>query len=147
MRKPILLLIAAAIGVTAGTLLDGGAQAAAIAPAGLREAADDLAVVETVQFVFGGHRYCWYVSGWRGAGWYRCGFRWRRGFGWGGPNGWRGWRPPGRPGINPPRPRPPGIHPPRPGRPGINPPRPNPPGGNRPGGNRPGRPRGSGNNT
>src|SRR5262249_8096659 len=52
--------------------------------------------------------------------------RWRRGLGWGGPLGWRGWRRPGittgqsgnRPGIN---------------RPGVNR-----PGMNRPDGNRPG---------
>ena len=37
--------------------------------------------VETVQFVWGGPRYCWYSSAWRGPGWYQCGFAWNRGFG------------------------------------------------------------------
>jgi hypothetical protein len=42
-------------------------------------------------FVFEGHSYCWYDDGWRGPGWYRCGFQLRRGLGWGGPSGWHGW--------------------------------------------------------
>jgi len=42
-------------------------------------------------FVFEGHSYCWYDDGWRGPGWYRCGYEFRRGLGWGGPRGWRGW--------------------------------------------------------
>ena len=47
--------------------------------------------VENVQFVWGGHNYCWYASAWRGPGWYRCGFAWRRGLGWGGGAGWHNW--------------------------------------------------------
>ncbi len=48
--------------------------------------------VETVQlYVYGGRRYCFYPDGWRGPGYYWCGYAWRRGFGWGGPWGWRGW--------------------------------------------------------
>ena len=50
--------------------------------------------VEKAQFVWGGRRYCWYNSAWRGPGWYQCGFASRRGFGWGGPAGWHGWRRP-----------------------------------------------------
>jgi hypothetical protein len=42
-------------------------------------------------FVFEGHSYCWSDDGWRGPGWYRCGYEFRRGLGWGGPRGWRGW--------------------------------------------------------
>ncbi|MGP0057714.1 MAG: hypothetical protein ACLPID_00285 [Beijerinckiaceae bacterium] len=42
-------------------------------------------------YFWGGHRYCWYDDGWQGGGWYWCGYPWRRGFGWGGPAGWRGW--------------------------------------------------------
>lgn len=38
-----------------------------------------------------GRAYCWYESGWKGPGWYRCGFAARRGLGWGGPAGWHGW--------------------------------------------------------
>src|SRR5262249_34901541 len=105
-----------------GATISERAQAAAIAPGGFRTASEEFAVVDKVQFVWGGKRYCWYNSGWRGPGWYQCGFRWRRGFGWGGPSGWHGWR---RPGVRPP------IHRPKP-------PIANRPGGSRPGGNRPG---------
>ncbi len=108
--------------------------------------------IEKVQFIQGGITYCWYPSGWRGPGFYRCGWAWRTGLGWGGGWGWnswgggwnsgwngRGWhrgmRPPGnnRPGNNRP-----GINPPGNNRPGINPPGNNRPGNNRPGNNRPG---------
>jgi hypothetical protein len=91
-------------------------QAGIIAPLGLREAADQLRVTETVQFSWRGKRYCWYNAGWRGPGWYQCGFRTRRGRGWGGPAGWHGWRRPGagRPGIRPPGPSRPGMQRPRP---------------------------------
>ncbi|WP_305953006.1 hypothetical protein [Beijerinckia mobilis] len=65
--------------------------------------------VETVQFFWGGRNYCWYPGGWQGPGWYWCGYAWRRGIGWGGPRGWRGWGVPGpgRPGWggHPPPPR------------------------------------------
>jgi hypothetical protein len=79
-------------------------------PASLAEASP----IEKAQFVWGGRRYCWYNSAWRGPGWYQCGFAWRRGFGWGGAAGWHGWRHPGfvhRPVVRPPvhRPRPP-VH-------------------------------------
>jgi hypothetical protein len=42
-------------------------------------------------YVHHGHRYCFYFSGWHGPGWYRCGFAWRRGLGWGGAYGWNAW--------------------------------------------------------
>jgi hypothetical protein len=124
------LRVVAITSCCAATLSAGGSQAGVIAPLGLREAADDLALTETVQFRFGGRRYCWYDAGWRGAGWYWCGYRLRRGLGWGGPLGWHGWRRPGhRQIVRPPRPGRPGIHrpvarPSRPGRPGIQRPRP-----------------------
>ena len=41
--------------------------------------------IEEVQlYVYGGRRYCFYPDGWRGPGYYWCGYAWRRGFGWGG---------------------------------------------------------------
>ena len=52
--------------------------------------------IQDVQFRFGGRRYCWYLAGWRGPGWYWCGYARRRGFGWGGGDGWQGWNSPGR---------------------------------------------------
>jgi hypothetical protein len=42
-------------------------------------------------YVHEGHRYCFYFNGWHGPGWYRCGFAFRRGLGWGGVYGWNSW--------------------------------------------------------
>lgn len=84
----------------------GAATPLAAAPlgatAGAGAAADAIALDETVQYVWGGYNYCWYPNGWRGPGWYRCGFAFRRGYGWGGPMGWRGWAPGGPPPPPPP---------------------------------------------
>src|SRR5690242_20008198 len=41
--------------------------------------------------VFRGRPYCFYFDGWHGPGWYRCGWAWRRGLGWGGIYGWNDW--------------------------------------------------------
>lgn len=49
--------------------------------------------IQQVQFYFGGRNYCWYDAGWHGPGFYWCGYAFRRGLGWGGAYGWRGWRP------------------------------------------------------
>jgi hypothetical protein len=70
----------------------GLAQAAPIAPQGLGAAAEQQSVIDHVQFRWAGYEYCWYDDGWRGPGFYRCGFRLRTGLGWGGPAGWHGWR-------------------------------------------------------
>ena len=51
-------------------------------------------LVDTVAvrvYVHEGRRYCFYFEGWHGPGWYRCGFAWRRGIGWGGVYGWNSW--------------------------------------------------------
>src|SRR5262245_30805585 len=42
-------------------------------------------------YVYEGRRYCFYFDGWHGPGWYRCGFAWRSGLGWGGVYGWNSW--------------------------------------------------------
>ena len=124
MRKLLFLLAATTVVLAA---VPDHSEAAVITPLGLGEMADGLVLVD--QFTWRGNRYCWYNNGWRGPGWYRCGFRLRRGFGWGGPVGWHGWRRPGHgPVVRPPRPRPPSVRPPRPGGPGGNRPRPTPPG-------------------
>lgn len=47
--------------------------------------------LQPVQFFYGGRNYCWYNMGWHGPGFYWCGFASRRGMGWGGGAGWRGW--------------------------------------------------------
>ena len=46
-------------------------------------------------YFWGGRQYCWYYDGWRGPGWYWCGYPWRRGYGWGGVWGWNNWVGPG----------------------------------------------------
>ena len=63
---------------------------------GLGQAADGLGVIEQTQYIWGGRNYCWYPDGWRGPGFYWCGYHLRRGYGWGGPAGWRGWHHGGR---------------------------------------------------
>ncbi len=55
-----------------------------------RDVAGD-GVLEKAQYLYGGRNYCWYSGGWRGPGYYWCGYAWRRGYGWGGPFGWHGW--------------------------------------------------------
>jgi len=75
-----------------GALPVGLAQAAPIAPQGIGAAAEQQSVIDHVQYRWAGYDYCWYDDGWRGPGFYRCGFRLRVGYGWGGPAGWHGWR-------------------------------------------------------
>jgi hypothetical protein len=43
------------------------------------------------QFVYANRQYCWYPNGWKGPGFYWCGYAMRRGYGWGGPAGWMGY--------------------------------------------------------
>ena len=63
--------------------------------------------MEQAQFIFGGRNYCWYDDGWRGPGFYWCGYAFRTGLGWGGRAGWHGWHRGGHPGGG----RPGGGHP------------------------------------
>lgn len=84
--------------LAAGLMSASGAQAAPMSADGLRTAAQEMNLKQDVQYFYGGRRYCFYPDGWRGPGYYWCGYAWRRGFGWGGPMGWRGW---GRPGPGP----------------------------------------------
>jgi hypothetical protein len=73
--------------------LAGGADAAmAYGGIGGDVLQHQLAPVEKAQFLFGGRNYCWYDTGWRGPGWYWCGYAGRSGLGWGGGYGWNGWR-------------------------------------------------------
>jgi hypothetical protein len=48
-------------------------------------------LLEQAQFLWSGRNYCFYDFGWRGPGYYWCGYAYRRGYGWGGPVGWHGW--------------------------------------------------------
>jgi hypothetical protein len=83
-------VLAATLGTS--TIAMNVAQAAPLDASGqLNAAADGLNVIERTQFIFGGHRHCFYDNGWHGPGWYWCGYAMRQGFGWGGPVGWHNW--------------------------------------------------------
>jgi hypothetical protein len=43
-------------------------------------------------YALNGQSYSWYDDGWNGAGWYIVGYEFRRGFGFGGVEGWNHWR-------------------------------------------------------
>ncbi len=89
MRLLLSSLTAAAL---AGSAMAPVAQAAPFAgQSAVEQSADGLAAIEKTQYAWGGQNYCWYPDGWRGPGWYWCGYSWRRGFGWGGGYGWHGW--------------------------------------------------------
>src|SRR3981081_2721806 len=89
MRMKFLLITAIAgsatafMSGTAGAMMPGQ-------PSAMLAAVDGIAIAEDVQYGWQGRRYCFYDDGWHGAGWYRCGYRLRVGFGWGGPGRWDG---------------------------------------------------------
>jgi hypothetical protein len=86
--------ISAAAGALAlgSVLAIGTAQAGVPGSDAIAAAAENGAITEQVQYRWGGYDYCWYDDGWRGPGWYWCGYASRPGFGWGGPVGWNNWR-------------------------------------------------------
>jgi hypothetical protein len=85
--------VALAVALAVGSLSSIASTANAGMVAGdVSTAVDRLTLVEQVQFVFGGHKHCWYPDGWHGPGWYWCGYRLRKGLGWGGPEGYQGWK-------------------------------------------------------
>src|SRR4051812_21483345 len=49
-------------------------------------------LIKVQVFIVSGRQYCFYFEGWNGRGWYRCGYAFGSGVGWGGAYGWRGWR-------------------------------------------------------
>ena len=67
-------------------------KADAMPLSGVDHAADGLSAVAQTQYLYGGRNYCWYPDGWKGPGFYWCGYNTRVGYGYGGPVGWRGWR-------------------------------------------------------
>src|SRR5450631_3253567 len=67
--------------VAAGALAIGGALASAPSQAAVQGGADAMraasengALTEQTQFRMGGYDYCWADDGWRGPGWYWCGY-------------------------------------------------------------------------
>ncbi|MEA2880488.1 MAG: hypothetical protein QOF14_5684 [Hyphomicrobiales bacterium] len=92
MRKLVTGLATLAAIAAGVTVLSTRSDAAGLpGAAALNDAADTIALTESVQYYYGGRNWCWYDDGWRGPGFYWCGYRWRRGYGWGGGLGWRGW--------------------------------------------------------
>jgi hypothetical protein len=90
MRSLIVAGTAIVVVAVGGVALNSRVEAAPVG--GLKAAVGDIASVEKVQFIVEGRRHCWYPDGWHGPGWYWCGYRARVGLGWGGPEGWNGWR-------------------------------------------------------
>ena len=91
--KHSLSMIATATVLTLGVGLPSGSlQAAPITGQGAGAAVQSQSMIDQVQYRWAGREYCWYEDGWHGTGWYWCGYRLRRGLGWGGPAGWHGWR-------------------------------------------------------
>jgi hypothetical protein len=81
------------VALAAGVALPAATSAeAAMTVDSLRPMIAQMTPVENAQFLWGGQQYCWYDDGWRGPGWYWCGYAWNNGFGWGGGYGWHGWR-------------------------------------------------------
>jgi hypothetical protein len=76
--RPIQLALAAATAAAlAAVLAAGSAQASPLnALRGSQLAVDGIQVTQNVQ------QYCFHTDGWKGAGFYRCGFHNRRGLGW-----------------------------------------------------------------
>jgi hypothetical protein len=84
--RTLILSAAVALSMAAGAT---AATAASPVVRGVDQPGD--AVLQPAQYVYLGHDYCWYDRGWRGPGFYWCGYAYRNGLGWGGPLGWRGW--------------------------------------------------------
>jgi len=91
--RNLLLCVTAAASLLGASVAVDGAQAATPTPQLIFgvDRAGDQPTLDKVQFIYLGRRHCWYDGGWRGPGWYWCGYAWRTGYGWGGGYGWRGW--------------------------------------------------------
>jgi hypothetical protein len=88
--KTLLLILA----IATATMEVNTVQAAPVsASVQLGTVADSFSLIEKTQYVSGGKQYCWYDNGWKGPGWYWCGYNLRQGFGYGGPPGWQNWHP------------------------------------------------------
>jgi hypothetical protein len=93
--RTLILAGAAVASLLGASIVAGGAQAAPSSQPQLIfgvDRAGDMPTLDRVQFIFGGHNFCWYDNGWQGPGFYWCGYAERRGFGWGGGAGWNGWQ-------------------------------------------------------
>jgi hypothetical protein len=90
MRK-LLIALSASTALIGGAMISGlPATAAPGSILGIPAVTEGL--VQKAAYVFEGRRHCWYARGWHGPGWYWCGYGSRKGRGWGGEEGWNGWR-------------------------------------------------------
>jgi hypothetical protein len=90
MRKLVFAIVATIALAISGMPLNSTANAAA--GSGLSTASQDLGLIQKTEFLFGGHKHCWYDEGWHGPGWYWCGYAHKKDHGWGGPEGYQGWK-------------------------------------------------------
>lgn len=90
MLRKLAFILAVAAGATLHLASPAPAAIADGALAG-RTPLIDNALIERVQYAYGGQNYCYYETGWKGPGWYWCGHAGTYGIGWGGAYGWRGW--------------------------------------------------------
>ena len=90
MLRKLAFILAVAAGATLQLPSPAPAAIADGALAG-RTSLIDNALIERVQYSYGGQNYCYYETGWKGPGWYWCGHEGTYGVGWGGAYGWRGW--------------------------------------------------------
>lgn len=88
--KPFALAVTLAASL-AGSALAEAPHVQSLAPFSAAPAASLVTHAAYYPYHYAGHRYCWYDDAWRGPGWYLCGYAFRRGYGWGGVGGWRGW--------------------------------------------------------
>jgi hypothetical protein len=82
MSQKLALGLALALGAVspfAGAAHAGLSDSAFVAPL-----SDQLQPLENADFIYNGRQYCWYEDGWRGPGWYWCGYAHWEGAGWGG---------------------------------------------------------------
>ena len=85
------LVVGLALAAAFALPLANTAEAAIVDGVAASHIASQLLPVENAQFAWGGRQYCWYGNGWRGPGFYWCGYAWNSGLGWGGGYGWNGW--------------------------------------------------------
>jgi hypothetical protein len=90
MRKLVFASAATIALAISGMLLNSTANAAV--GSGLSTTSQEFNLIQKTDWIFGGHKHCWYDEGWHGPGWYWCGYAHRKGHGWGGPEGFQGWK-------------------------------------------------------
>src|SRR5262249_21781720 len=92
MKHSVCVIATAAVLTVGAGWSVGAVQAGPISAQGANAAVQSQSAIEPVLYRRAGRGYCWYDGGWRGPGWYWCGYSFRQGLGWGGPAGWHGWR-------------------------------------------------------